>query len=113
MLRAFQNDGAPTPEGQGDSAQPPRGNHNGDVIRFGPDGKLYVQVASEFESSSKRNRFYRQLADRMSGIAGIERVAGGTMPPLHSGPRVSVRSDEDASDRVVRVSAQDVTTGFF
>jgi glucose/arabinose dehydrogenase len=49
-LLAFQNDGAPTPPGQGDDAtgphgqQPPRGNHDGGVLAFGPDRKLYVFV---------------------------------------------------------------------
>lgn len=41
-LRAFQNDGAPVPPGQGDEAQPPAGNHNGGVIRFGRNGKLFI-----------------------------------------------------------------------
>jgi aldose sugar dehydrogenase len=43
-LRAFQHDGAPEPPGQNDEAQPPRGNHDGGVLAFGRDGKLYVAV---------------------------------------------------------------------
>lgn len=41
-LRSFQNEGAPIPPDQGDSAQGPAANHNGGVIRFGPDKKLYI-----------------------------------------------------------------------
>ncbi len=42
MLRSFQNDGAPEPPNQGDEEQPPRGNHDGGVMTFGQDGKLYI-----------------------------------------------------------------------
>ena len=50
MLRSFQNDGGPVPPDQGDDAtgpngaQPARANHDGGVMTFGADGKLYVIV---------------------------------------------------------------------
>jgi aldose sugar dehydrogenase len=44
MLRSFQHDGAPDPPGQGDAAQPARANHDGGVLAFGPDRKLYAAV---------------------------------------------------------------------
>ena len=43
-LRSFQNDAGPVPPNQGDESQPPRGNHDGGVIAFGLDGKLYVFI---------------------------------------------------------------------
>src|SRR5262245_51996471 len=41
-LRSLQYDAAPVPPGQGDADQPIRGNHDGGVMRFGPEGKLYI-----------------------------------------------------------------------
>ncbi len=43
-LRAFQNDGGPVPPNQGDAGQDPVGDHNGGVITFGADGKLYLII---------------------------------------------------------------------
>jgi glucose/arabinose dehydrogenase len=42
-LRSFQNDASTSPLGPNGEVQPARGNHDAGVIRFGPDGKLYIQ----------------------------------------------------------------------
>jgi glucose/arabinose dehydrogenase len=54
-LLAFQNDGAPVPPGQGDETQPPRGNHDGGVIAFGPDRKLYIMFGDAGRRSQLQN----------------------------------------------------------
>ena len=41
-LRTYQNDGVPQPPGQNDAGQPARGNHDGGVLAFGADRKLYI-----------------------------------------------------------------------
>ena len=66
-----------------------------------------------FDSGDERNTFYRQLDDRLRSVPGVSAVAASTSPPLNSGPPVTVNTGADDSPRAPRISAQDVTMGFF
>ena len=92
MLRAFQNDGAASPPGQGDEAQPPRGNHNGGVIRFGPDRKLYILIGDNGRRGQLQN-----LEDGPGGLTREDDQFGGPEPDDAHLTGVILRLNDDGS----------------
>jgi aldose sugar dehydrogenase len=94
QLRAFQVDGAPIPPDQEDEAQQPRGNHNGGVLRFGPDGRLYVMVGDVGRRGQLQNLVCGPVADCSDGVRADDQF-GGPQPDDAHFTSVILRLDQN------------------
>jgi len=85
-------------------------------LGFEARGLLVATVVlpdAPFDSSEKRNGFYRAFSDRLRSLPGVRDVSAGTTRPLHSGRPIPVLTSESDPRAAPRISAQAVTAEFF
>jgi glucose/arabinose dehydrogenase len=90
-LRSFQADAAPEPAGQSDETQNALGNHDGGVIRFGPDGKLYIVIGD-----NGRRGWLQNLAEGPTPPSDDDQF-GGPEPDAAHLTGVVLRLNDDGS----------------
>jgi len=96
MLRALQTDNVPVPGHPGTNNANPAGNHNGGVMRFGPDGKLYV-----FMGDQGRRGWLQNLANGPFETAPfVDDTFGGPEPDDAHLSGVILRLNDDGSTPV-------------
>jgi glucose/arabinose dehydrogenase len=93
MLRALQTDNIEVPGHPGTANANPAGNHNGGVMRFGPDGKLYI-----FMGDQGRRGWLQNLANGPFETAPfVDDTFGGPQPDNAHLSGMILRLNDDGS----------------
>ena len=97
QLRSFQNDAMTSPVGPNGEVQPPRANHDGGVIRFGPDGNLYIMFGDVGRRGQLQNLPSGPTATGLGPEIEDDQFPGGPQPDDAHFTGVIIRLNDDGS----------------